>query len=72
MGLSFAIPIEVALNVVDQLKDNGKVTRGWLGVVIQEVTRELAESFGMDRAYGALVARVFAGQSGRSGWPACR
>ncbi|MDH3451800.1 MAG: DegQ family serine endoprotease [Gammaproteobacteria bacterium] len=58
MGLSFAIPIEVALDVVEQLKKHGKVTRGWLGVVIQEVTRELAESFGMDRAYGALVARV--------------
>ncbi len=58
MGLSFAIPIEVALDVVEQLKTHGKVTRGWLGVVIQEVTRELAESFGMDRAHGALVARV--------------
>ncbi len=58
MGLSFAIPIEVALDVVEQIKTKGKVTRGWLGVVIQEVTRELAESFGMERAHGALVARV--------------
>ena len=61
MGLSFAIPIEVAINVADQLKASGKVTRGWLGVVIQEVTRELAESFGMERARGALVARVLPG-----------
>ena len=58
MGLSFAIPIEMAMEVADQLKSDGRVVRGWLGVVIQEVTRELAESFDMDRAYGALVARV--------------
>jgi len=58
MGLSFAIPIELAMNVVTQLKDDGKVTRAWLGVLVQEVDRELAESFDMDRAYGALVARV--------------
>ncbi|SIT65900.1 serine protease Do [Ectothiorhodosinus mongolicus] len=58
MGLSFAIPIEVAADVVAQLKETGSVDRGWLGVIIQEVTRELAESFGMDRPSGALVARV--------------
>jgi len=58
MGLSFAIPIDVAMDVTQQLRTEGKVTRGWLGVVIQEVTRELAQSFDMDRAYGALVARV--------------
>jgi serine protease Do len=58
MGLSFAIPIEVAMNVVAQLKDKGYVSRGWLGVFIQEVTQELAESFGMDKPMGALVARV--------------
>jgi len=58
MGLSFAIPIEVAMDVVEQLKSKGKVTRGWLGVIIQEVTRELAESFDMKVAHGALVARV--------------
>ncbi len=58
MGLSFAIPIEMAIDVADQLKVNGRVTRGWLGVVIQEMTRELAESFGMDTAYGALVKRI--------------
>ncbi len=58
MGLSFAIPIDVAMQVVDQLKAGGKVSRGWLGVQIQDVTRELAESFGMKRPQGALVARI--------------
>ena len=58
MGLSFAIPIEVAMRVVDQIKDKGEVTRGWLGVYIQEVTPELAESFGLDRPMGALVSQV--------------
>ena len=58
MGLSFAIPIEVAMDVVEQLKIHGYVSRGWLGVYIQEVTRELAESFGMDKPMGALVAKI--------------
>ncbi|NOX92274.1 MAG: DegQ family serine endoprotease [Gammaproteobacteria bacterium] len=58
MGLSFAIPIDMAMQVVAQLKDGGKVARGWLGVLIQDVTRELAESFGMDKPRGALVAKV--------------
>ena len=58
MGLSFAIPIDVALNVADQLKTKGRVSRGWLGVLIQDVTRQLAESFGMDRPHGALVAKI--------------
>ncbi len=58
MGLSFAIPIDVAMDVVEQLKTTGKVSRGWLGVYIQEVTGELAESFGLDRPRGALVAQV--------------
>lgn len=58
MGLSFAIPIDMAMNVVEQLKGSGHVTRGWLGVLIQDVTRELAESFGMDTPHGALVAKV--------------
>ena len=61
MGLSFSIPIDVAMNVVDQLKSKGKVARGWLGVQIQDVTRQLAESFGMDRPHGALVAKVIPG-----------
>ena len=58
MGLSFAIPMEDAMDVVDQLKTHGYVSRGWLGVYIQEVTRELAESFGMDKPKGALVAKI--------------
>ena len=58
MGLSFAIPINMAMNVVEQLKSEGKVARGWLGVLIQDVTRELAESFEMDKPRGALVAKV--------------
>ncbi len=58
MGVSFAIPVDVALDVVEQLKAHGKVSRGWLGVVIQEVNRDLAESFGLDKPSGALVARV--------------
>ncbi len=58
MGLSFAIPIEMAVDVANQIKETGSVSRGWLGVLIQEVTRELAESFGMENPHGALVAKV--------------
>ena len=58
MGLSFAIPISVAMDVANQLKTDGKVSRGWLGVVIQEVNKDLAESFGLDKPAGALVAQV--------------
>ncbi|SMF96199.1 serine protease Do [Methylomagnum ishizawai] len=58
MGLSFAIPTEVAMRVVDQLKSQGHVSRGWLGVQIQDVTRELAESFGMKKPEGALVSKI--------------
>jgi serine protease Do len=61
MGLSFAIPIELAVDVAKQIKENGKVSRGWLGVLIQEVTRDLAETFGMKTPYGALVAKVMDG-----------
>lgn len=61
MGLSFAIPIDVAMDVSDQLRTDGKVSRGWLGVVIQEVNRDLAESFGLERPAGALVAQVMDG-----------
>ncbi len=59
MGVSFAIPIDVAMDVADQLRTDGRVSRGWLGVMIQEVTRELAESFGLDRPHGALISKVF-------------
>ncbi|RVU30816.1 DegQ family serine endoprotease [Neptunomonas marina] len=58
MGLSFAIPIDVAMGVAEQLKSDGYVSRGWLGVVIQEVNKDLAESFGLDKPAGALVAKV--------------
>ena len=58
MGLSFAIPADVALDVQKQLKDKGRVSRGRIGVVIQEVTRDLATSFGLDRSRGALVNSV--------------
>jgi serine protease Do len=58
MGLSFAIPIEVAMDVADQLKASGRVSRGWLGVLIQDITKELGESFGMSQPHGALVAKV--------------
>jgi serine protease Do len=58
MGLSFAIPIDVAMDVTDQLRKSGKVTRGWLGVVIQEVTKELADSFGLPKPQGALIASI--------------
>ncbi|MDP3979330.1 MAG: DegQ family serine endoprotease [Pseudomonas sp.] len=61
MGLSFAIPMSVALDVAEQLKVDGKVSRGWLGVVIQEVNKDLAESFGLDKPAGALVAQVLEG-----------
>jgi len=61
MGLSFAIPIDVAMDVADQLKTGGKVNRGRLGVSIQEVTADLAESFGLGSPRGALVADVEAG-----------
>lgn len=58
MGLSFAIPIDVAIDVSNQLKATGKITRGWLGIAIQEITKELADSFGMKNTNGALVASV--------------
>lgn len=58
MGLSFAIPIDDALNVIEQLKTSGVVQRGWLGVTIQEVSRDLAESFGLDKPKGALISGV--------------
>ena len=59
MGVSFAIPIDIAMEVADQLRTDGRVSRGWLGVVIQEVNRDLAESFGLDRPHGALISKVF-------------
>ena len=61
MGLSFAIPIELAVDIATQIRKTGTVSRGWLGVLIQEVTRELAESFGMENPHGALVSKVLDG-----------
>jgi len=61
MGLSFAIPIDVAMDVVKQLKSKGYVARGWLGVLIQDVTHDLAESFGMKTPSGALVSKILDG-----------
>src|SRR5207245_2723506 len=58
MGLSFAIPIDVAMEVQSQLRQFGRVSRGRIGVVIQEVSKELAESFGLSRPSGALVNSV--------------
>ena len=55
-GIGFAIPIDMARNVMDQLKAHGRVVRGWLGVEIQEVTPDLAQSFGLPKPEGALVA----------------
>ena len=58
MGVSFSIPIEVAMNVVRQLRASGSVTRGWLGVIIQPVTYDLAQSFGMNKPEGSLVLEI--------------
>lgn len=58
MGISFAIPIDVAMNVADQLRQTGRVERGRLGVVIQEVSYDLARSFGLETANGALISQV--------------
>ncbi|HEY5808596.1 MAG TPA: DegQ family serine endoprotease [Povalibacter sp.] len=64
MGLSFAVPIDVASNVKDQLVAHGKVTRSRIGVSIQEVDAQLADSFGLDRPHGALVGMVEADSPG--------
>jgi serine protease Do len=57
-GIGFAIPVKMAQEIVPQLKDKGRVVRGWLGVLVQKVTSELAESFGLPEGKGALVAKV--------------
>ncbi len=58
MGLSFAIPIELVMNVVNQLRNKGRVSRGWLGVTINEVSLARAQRLGMERAHGALVRSI--------------
>ncbi|WOJ93915.1 Do family serine endopeptidase [Congregibacter variabilis] len=68
IGLSFAIPVNVVRNVVTQLKEGGTVTRGWLGVTIQNVDRNLGESFGLDRPRGALISQIASdGPAAKSG-----
>ena len=66
-GISFAIPIEVAMNVKDQIVKHGKVSRGRIGVTVQEVNATLAESFGLDRPRGALVSSIEQGGPGDKG-----
>ena len=67
-GIGFAIPIDMARNVMDQLKAHGRVVRGWLGVEIQEVTADLAQSFGLPKPEGALVASADKdGPAGKAG-----
>lgn len=61
IGLSFAIPVDVAKNVVSQLRENGKVNRGWIGVGYEDVSQTLAEAFNLDTPHGALVNRVVEG-----------
>ena len=67
MGLSFAIPIDVAMDVQAQLRTGGRVSRGWLGINIQEISKELADSFGMKNTNGALVAGVEKGSPAEKG-----
>ncbi|MGO1501069.1 MAG: DegQ family serine endoprotease [Marinobacter sp.] len=67
MGVSFAIPIDDAMSVFRQIRDKGAVSRGWLGVLIQEVNRDLAESFGLKRPRGALIAEVMNGSPAQEG-----
>ncbi|MBN9696171.1 MAG: DegQ family serine endoprotease [Zoogloea sp.] len=67
MGISFAIPIDVALKVKDQLQKYGKVSRGRLGVTIQGLDADLAQNFGLDKPSGALVANVEAGSPAEKG-----
>ncbi|MFO7605353.1 MAG: DegQ family serine endoprotease [Desulfurivibrionaceae bacterium] len=61
IGLGFATPVNMVKNVVNQLQEHGSVTRGWLGVMIQHVTADLAEKFGLERPGGALVGEVMKG-----------
>ncbi|NOQ36273.1 MAG: PDZ domain-containing protein [Methylococcaceae bacterium] len=69
LGISFAIPIDVVMNVVSQLKSKGQVHRGWMGIQTQNVTRGLAESFSMKRPYGALISEViFRGPADEAGF----
>jgi serine protease Do len=66
-GIGFAIPVNMAKQIVPQLRDDGKVTRGWLGVMVQPLSEELAQSFGLDRVRGALVSEVVKGSPAERG-----
>jgi serine protease Do len=61
VGIGFAIPINLARGIIEQLKASGSVTRGWLGVTIQDLTPELADYYGIKDGKGALVGEVFPG-----------
>jgi serine protease Do len=61
IGIGFAIPASLAKNIIDQLREHGKIKRGWLGVHIQMVTQDIADSLGLDKAHGALVSSVTPG-----------
>ncbi|ODA68982.1 putative periplasmic serine endoprotease DegP-like precursor [Methyloligella halotolerans] len=61
IGIGFAVPSNTALTIIDQLKQYGETRRGWLGVHVQRVTEEIAESLGMEETHGALVAKVMPG-----------
>ena len=67
LGIGFAIPISTARNVMDQIIRHGSVTRGWIGVEVQEITEELAESFGLPDTDGALIAGVQRGSPADKG-----
>ena len=67
MGIGFAIPVSLARNVLDQIIKNGAVTRGWIGVEVQEITPEIAESFGMPNTDGALIAGIMRGSPADKG-----
>ena len=58
VGLSFAIPSSLAIDVVSQLKDKGRVERGWLGVVISNIDKDLASAYGLEKAQGAIVSEI--------------
>lgn len=61
VGLSFSVPTEIVLSVVKQIQEKGRVSRGWLGVAFQDLDKNLATSFGLDRSKGALVTKVIPG-----------
>ena len=67
IGIGFSIPASIAVSVIDQLRNFGRTRRGWLGVRIQQVTDEIAESLGLEKAEGALVAEVTKGSPAEDG-----